>query len=91
MSAIEIKYDRENVGIEVDNSETTTFLSSVLQAYRPWICLPVPFKEVRLRSCHYNSLHSMIKTVLDVHRATKLDCPQRKIMRETSQTFRHFE
>ena len=65
MSAVEIKYDRRNVGIEVDNSETT-FLSSFLQAYRPWICLPVPFKEVRLRSCHYNLLHSTIKTVLDV-------------------------
>jgi len=90
MSAVEIKYDRENVGIEVDNSETT-FLSSVLQAYRPWICLPVPFKEVRPRSCHYSLLHSTIKAVLDVHRATKLDCPQRKILRETSQTFRHFE
>ena len=90
MSAVEIKYDRENVGIEVDNSETT-FLSSVLHAYRPWICLPVPFKEVRLRSCHNSFLHSTIKTVLDVHRATKLDCPQRKILSETSQTFRHFE
>ena len=51
MSAVEIKYYKEDVGIEVDNSETT-LLSSVLHAYRPWICLPVPFKEVRLRSCH---------------------------------------
>ena len=33
----------------------------VLLAYRPWICLPVPFKEVRLRPCHYSLLYSTIK------------------------------
>ena len=62
------------LGPYADSCETT-FLGSLMQAYRPWIRLPVPFNEVRLRSCHYGLLPSTItcNTVLDVHRATELD------------------